>query len=81
MKGGNKMKKLVIGTMLLVLVILIPISTVTGAEIRIKKLLMVVQIIPNVGFVAPPFTGGEIRTLSSVNTETLHFRAKVKATL
>lgn len=30
------MKKSVIGTMLLVLVILIPISTVTGAEIRIR---------------------------------------------
>ncbi len=40
---------------------------------------MVVQVVPNVGFVAPPYTGGEIRTPAPVNTGTLRFRAKVEA--
>ena len=42
---------------------------------------MVFQVVPNVGFVAPPFTGGEIQTLAPVNTVTLRFRAKVEAAL
>jgi hypothetical protein len=43
---------------------------------------MVVQFVPNVGFVEPPFTGGEIRTLAPVNTGTLCIiRAKVEVAL
>jgi len=42
---------------------------------------MVVQVVPNVGFVAPPFTGDEIRALAPVNTGTLRIRAKVEAAL
>src|SRR4030042_3369313 len=49
MKGGNKMKKMMIGTVLLALVILFPISTIAGVDIRIRIPLPPPLVIP-----APP---------------------------
>jgi hypothetical protein len=48
-KGGNKMKKLLFGTMLLALVIVVPISTMAAVDISIG-----ISLPPPIVFAAPP---------------------------
>jgi hypothetical protein len=48
-KGGNKMKKLLFGTMLLALVIVVPIPTMAGVNINIG-----IPLPPPIVFAAPP---------------------------
>jgi len=48
-KGGNEMKKLIFGTMLLALVIVAPISTMAGVDISIG-----ISLPPLIAFAGPP---------------------------
>ena len=48
-KGGNKMKKLLFGTMLLALVIVVPIPTMAGVDVHVS-----IPLPPLIVFAAPP---------------------------